>query len=211
MLRVPGMHVDQTRPGRLMLLTVLALAGTLLLAACTSDDEDGGDGAASEASPAATDAATAAPTEEMSSTEEMSDTDGHDETTLSVATEGDLAPYLVGPHGMTLYLFTNDEPGVSNCSGNCAENWPPLTVAAGEEPTAGEGVTGAIGVIEREDGSRQVTYDDMPLYYWARDEAPGDTTGHGVGDVWFVVPPEGDTMSGSQSSTSSDSSGVPGY
>jgi hypothetical protein len=32
----------------------------------------------------------------------------------------------------------------------------------------------------------------MPLYYWAADAKPGDTTGHGVAGVWFVVPPAGD-------------------
>src|SRR5690606_767506 len=103
------------------------------------------------------------------------------------------APYLIGPNGMTLYLFTNDEPGVSNCSGGCAENWPPLVVPEGLEPTAVEGAPGELGVIEREDGlGRQVTYDGMPLYYWASDVLPGDTTGEGVNDVWFVVPPSGD-------------------
>ena len=29
---------------------------------------------------------------------------------------------------MTLYLFTRDEPGVSNCAGDCLVNWPPLLV-----------------------------------------------------------------------------------
>jgi predicted lipoprotein with Yx(FWY)xxD motif len=91
---------------------------------------------------------------------------------------------------MTLYQFANDERDLSNCYDQCAENWPPLLVQPGEVPVAGFGVTGDLGVIERDDETLQVTYDGKPLYYWVNDEAPGDTTGHEVNDVWLVVPPE---------------------
>lgn len=117
-------------------------------------------------------------------------------TTVSVGGNEELGDFLVGPDGMTLYLFTNDEPGVSNCYDQCAVRWPPLLVPAGFEPTAGEGVTGTLGVTERTDGTLQVTYNDMPLYYWINDVAPGDATGQNVGEVWFVVPPEGEMSTG---------------
>ena len=96
--------------------------------------------------------------------------------------------YLVDAAGMTLYIFTNDEPGVSNCSGECLANWPALTVSSMEEITAGEGVDGSrLGAIEAADGSYHVTYDDMPLYYFVADAAPGDITGNEAGGVWFIV------------------------
>jgi len=120
----------------------------------------------------------------------------HQPTTVSVGGNEELGDFLVGPDGMTLYLFTNDEPGVSNCYDQCAVRWPPLLVPAGFEPTAGEGVTGTLGVTERTDGTLQVTYNDMPLYYWINDVAPGDATGQNVGEVWFVVPPEGEMSTG---------------
>ena len=120
----------------------------------------------------------------------------HQPTLLSVGGNEELGPFLVGPDGMTLYLFTNDTPGVSNCYDECAVRWPPLLVPADQEPTVGEGVTGAVGVTERTDGTLQVTYNEMPLYYWIRDVAPGQATGQNVGEVWFVVPPEGEMGSG---------------
>jgi len=96
--------------------------------------------------------------------------------------------YLVGPDGMTLYIFTNDEPGVSNCEGDCLANWPALTAPSLDEITAGEGVNEArLGGIETEDGTYHVTYDDMPLYYFVNDTEVGDITGHEAGDVWFIV------------------------
>jgi predicted lipoprotein with Yx(FWY)xxD motif len=41
------------------------------------------------------------------------------------------------------------------------------------------------------DGRKIVTYKGMPLYYWAADAKPGDATGQNVGEVWFVVAPDG--------------------
>ena len=107
--------------------------------------------------------------------------------TVNVSNEGELAPYLVAANGMTLYIFDNDEPSVSNCYDGCAVNWPPL-VADGD-PVAGDGVSGVLGVTDRTDGTRQVTYNGMPLYFWINDSAPGDTTGHGVNNVWWVAVP----------------------
>ena len=53
----------------------------------------------------------------------------------------------------------------------------------------GDGIVGELGVTKRDDGTFQVAYDGMPLYFWVNDEAPGDTTGHEVNDVWFIVAP----------------------
>ena len=107
---------------------------------------------------------------------------------VRVGNSEELGRFLVGADGMTLYLFTVDEAGTSNCYDQCATNWPPLLVQAGELPVPAQGVTGKLETTERDDGAFQVTYDGQPLYFWANDEVPGDTTGHGVGDVWFVVP-----------------------
>jgi predicted lipoprotein with Yx(FWY)xxD motif len=62
-------------------------------------------------------------------------------------------------------------------------------VQEGEIPVPGAGVTGEFNVTTRDDGAFQVTYNGQPLYFWGKDENPGDTTGHGVNDVWFVVEP----------------------
>ena len=109
---------------------------------------------------------------------------------LAVA-ETDAGPSLVGPNGMTLYVFTQDRDGTSTCNGDCAAAWPPLTVEAGAEVEAGDGVTGELTIIERDDGASQVAYDGMPLYYYSGDSEPGDATGEAVNDVWFIASPEG--------------------
>ena len=86
-----------------------------------------------------------------------------------------------------LYMYTKDTAGVSNCTGDCLKTWPPLVATV--DMLAGAGVPGKLGSIMRADGTKQVTYNDMPLYYWASDTKPGDTTGQGVGGVWFMMSP----------------------
>ncbi len=87
----------------------------------------------------------------------------------------------------TVYTFDSDSPGVSKCSGGCATAWPPLTVATGTTPTGGSGVTGGLGTITRTDGSLQVTYKGLPLYFFHSDSQPGDTKGNYTG--WSLVKP----------------------
>lgn len=82
---------------------------------------------------------------------------------------------------MTLYVFDNDEPGVSNCDGECAVNWPPL--AAPADAVA----TGDFAPIRRSDGTMQWALKGQPLYLWVKDQKPGDVTGDGVGGVWHVA------------------------
>jgi predicted lipoprotein with Yx(FWY)xxD motif len=101
---------------------------------------------------------------------------------------GELGRYLVGPDGRTLYVFLADTtPGSSACLDDCADVWPPLLSEQGGAVVAGPGVDGVFGTIERPDGALQVTYDGQPLYFYVGDRGPGETTGHGVGDIWFVA------------------------
>ncbi len=216
------MNVSARRLG----LAAAVLAAVLLGAAAACDD-GGEDSAATaeatstaaESTAAATGTATAAATAAATATEavETATTAATAEATseASPAAEGatvslggneELGEFLVGPDGMTLYIFTNDEPGVSNCTGGCADNWPPLTVEG--DVSAGEGVTGELDVIEREDGSMQVTYNGQPLYYWANDSESGDATGHEVGGVWFVARADESTASAAGGGSSGND---PGY
>jgi len=108
--------------------------------------------------------------------------------TVLVRTDPALGAYFADPNGMTLYLFTKDTtPNESSCSDECTTNWPPFVAS---EPFALPlGVDGDLTLVQRTDGSTQVAYNGMPLYFFAGDEAAGDTNGQGVGDVWWIVAP----------------------
>ena len=101
-----------------------------------------------------------------------------------------LGTYLIASNGMTLYKYTKDTSGVSNCAGQCAAVWPPYTVASTDSlANIQAGVSGKVGSIVRADGSMQVTYNGAPLYFYNKDSVSGDTNGQNVGGVWFVVTP----------------------
>ncbi len=109
---------------------------------------------------------------------------------VNVGQDASLGSFLVDSKGMTLYIFTKDTANASTCSGTCANNWPPLLTNGA--PVAGSGVNAALlGTITRADGSTQVTYNSMPLYYFAADKAAGDIKGQGVKSVWYVLDPSG--------------------
>lgn len=109
------------------------------------------------------------------------------EGAVKVASDAKLGKYLTDDKGMTLYVFKKDSPGKSACAGPCAEAWP---IFHGEKVSASGGVKAEdFGTITRDDGKKQSTYKGLPLYYWVKDTKPGDTTGHGVKEVWFVATP----------------------
>jgi predicted lipoprotein with Yx(FWY)xxD motif len=92
---------------------------------------------------------------------------------------------LVGANGMTLYTFDKDVAGAgkSVCNGPCAGNWPPLAAAATDA------ASGDWSVIARDDGGRQWAYKGRPVYFWAKDQKPGDRTGDGFNKVWQLARP----------------------
>jgi predicted lipoprotein with Yx(FWY)xxD motif len=180
------------RAGRTMVvgLALIALAG------CGGADDAGGDVGA-DAGTDTTVEETTEPAEEPSEEPMEEPTEGDDGAAAGAVSvevaETDLGEVLVDAEGMTLYMFDPDAQGESTCYDDCATNWPPL-VSEGEA-TVGEGLDEAmLGSVERTDGSMQVTYNDWPLYYWAKDAAAGDVTGQAVGDVWWVVGADGEPI-----------------
>ncbi len=117
---------------------------------------------------------------------------------VQISETADFGAILVNGEGMSLYVFMSDTQGAgtSACSDGCAGIWPPFTVDG--EPVAGEGLDASmLGTITREDGSMQVTYNGWPLYLYAGDTAPGDTTGQGITDeygLWYLIGPDGEVI-----------------
>jgi predicted lipoprotein with Yx(FWY)xxD motif len=109
------------------------------------------------------------------------------------AKSSSLGTFLVDAKGRTLYLWDADHGAKSTCNGECATDWPPLTTKGA--PKAGTGVNASLlGTTKRADGTQEVTYAGHPLYTFAGDTAPGQTTGQGSGAFgapWWVVTPGG--------------------
>jgi predicted lipoprotein with Yx(FWY)xxD motif len=98
--------------------------------------------------------------------------------------------------GKSMYSFAADAKGVSNCSGSCASYWPPVPVT-GSVPKDPQGVTARLGELTRDDGTKQLTVDGMPMYTYVGDSAKGDTSGQGLnqsGGLWWVVATNGSSI-----------------
>jgi predicted lipoprotein with Yx(FWY)xxD motif len=102
---------------------------------------------------------------------------------------GDFGLFLVDADGISLYTYANDTEGLSTCYEECAELAPPLLLGEEEFPSIEAGVTGRLSVTLRDDGSRQVTYNGKPLYYYHEDTEAGQVMGHFRDEEWFVAYP----------------------
>ena len=115
---------------------------------------------------------------------------------LSAAQDAALGTTVVDAKGFTVYRFDKDtaKPPVSNCSGACAKLWPPVKFTKKLKLT---GISrSAIGNIMTKDGICQATINGWPAYTYAKDTAPGQVNGQGVGRTWFAMAPDGSKAGG---------------
>ena len=156
------------------------VAAAVVIAGCGGTSSASGAGTAGKsagyggsASGAPTKAAAGAPTVKLASTK--------------------FGKILVDSHGRTLYDFVADKTMSSTCYGACASLWPPLTVTG--TPKGGPQVRASLlGTTKRTDGTTEVTYNGHPLYYYAGDSRPGQTTGQNInqfGALWYVLTANG--------------------
>jgi predicted lipoprotein with Yx(FWY)xxD motif len=115
---------------------------------------------------------------------------------------------LTDGSGRAVYLWVKDAGGMSACTGACAGAWPPVTTT-GTATASGSAKASDLGTITRSDGSKQVTYDGHPLYYFSGDSGPGTATGQGsdgFGAKWWLVAPTGSDVTASVSALTASSS-----
>jgi predicted lipoprotein with Yx(FWY)xxD motif len=109
-------------------------------------------------------------------------------TTVQISSTAKFGNVMTDSAGMTLYFFASDATGASACTGGCLAAWPVFYKANLNLP-AGLNASD-FGTITRADGSKQTTYKNWPLYYYASDVKAGDINGDLVGGTWFVAKPD---------------------
>jgi predicted lipoprotein with Yx(FWY)xxD motif len=178
-----------------------ALGAALLVAACSS-------AASSSAPPAAAPASPASPAGASPAGSSASSSGG---TVITTATSSG-GTVLASGSGRAIYLWAKDTGDMSNCNGACAGAWPPVTTT-GTATAAGSAKASDIGTITRSDGTKQVTYDGHPLYYFSGDSGPGTASGQGsdaFGAKWWLVAPVGSDVTAAVTTfTAGSSAGAP--
>jgi len=114
---------------------------------------------------------------------------------------------LTDSNGMSLYFFSRDTKDNSACMGGCRDAWPIFYVA--DLTLDSDLESSDFGVITRADGDKQNTYKGWPLYYFANDNAPGDTNGDGVGNNWYIAKPDYSLMYAQAQLIGKDAEGNP--
>ena len=164
-------------------LAALAVAGALALAACGGSSTSSSSGAA--AAPGYGGGAAGA-------------SNGSTAASVVSTKTSSLGTFLVDGQGRTLYLWDADHGPMSTCTAACAQAWPPLTTT-GAPKASGAVKSSLLGTATRADGSREVTYAGHPLYTYAGDTRPGQTTGEGsdsFGAPWWTVTTAGRALQG---------------
>jgi predicted lipoprotein with Yx(FWY)xxD motif len=131
--------------------------------------------------------------------------------TVITTKSGSTGAFLTNASGRAVYLWAKDGMNMSACSGACAAAWPPVP-ATGQLTAAGGAKASDLGTITRSDGTKQVTYDGHPLYYFVGDSAAGQTNGQGsdnFGAPWWLVAPSGSKITGTDTATAAAPAAAP--
>ena len=180
--------------GRRSILGLLAVAA-LAFGACTASTTGSTPQPSTQAPTAVASVEPSAPPSPTASSEETAEPSSSGSSSedypLKAATAAAVGPFLTGEDDKTLYTFKADtkDSGKSTCNGDCATAWPPYVLDTGEKIEAGDGVSGTITMITRDDGTTQVAYNGWPLYYFSGDSKAGDVNGQGIANKWFVAAP----------------------
>jgi predicted lipoprotein with Yx(FWY)xxD motif len=179
-----------------------ALAAAATVAACSSA------GSSSSAAPApASPAGASSPSAAASSPAAAAGASGGTVITTAKSSAGTV---LTTGSGRAVYLWVKDTGDMSNCDGACAGAWPPVTTTA-TATASGGAMASDIGTITRSDGTKQVTYDGHPLYYFSGDSGPGTASGQGsdgFGAKWWLVAPTGSDVTASVSTFTASAQGA---
>jgi predicted lipoprotein with Yx(FWY)xxD motif len=184
---------------RQRILPLAAVAAvTLALSACGGGDGDAGGGYSSSPAPLSAPAQPPADSGDSSGSGGAGSPGGDaapavDGAVLEARLLPELGKVVVDGEGFTLYRFDNDKakPPTATCVDDCATEWPPVVVDPEGKLTLQGVEQSAVGMVQRTDGTSQLTVSGWPVYRFAGDAGAGTATGQGVDGTWFAVTPNG--------------------
>jgi predicted lipoprotein with Yx(FWY)xxD motif len=111
---------------------------------------------------------------------------------------------LADPQGRTLYTAAVEEGGTILCVDACTSFWEPVLASPAEADEAATELGADLSVLKRPEGGQQLTFDGLPLYTFAEEDA-GQLEGDGFVDdfqgthfEWQAARTDGDSGSNTQ-------------
>jgi predicted lipoprotein with Yx(FWY)xxD motif len=108
--------------------------------------------------------------------------------TVNIAPNLLFGNYLVDGRGRTLYYTLSDKPNYSNLPDEALSSWPVFYIGNILVPPSLN--TAEFGTYTRDNNVKQTTFRGYPLYYFFQDLKAGDTLGHKLNGVWFIINPD---------------------
>jgi predicted lipoprotein with Yx(FWY)xxD motif len=111
---------------------------------------------------------------------------------------------LADSAGKTLYSAAVEKGGKIHCVDACLSFWDPMLASSADAKKAAGELDAKLGVVKRPDGKQQLTFDGLPLYTFAEEDA-GKLEGDGFVDDFQGTHFEWEAARTSGGSPSSDS------
>ncbi|WP_315124034.1 c-type cytochrome [Comamonas antarctica] len=113
--------------------------------------------------------------------------------TLVQGKTASMGKLVAAANGQTVYALLTDSQKADEkaaplaaCDKACQSQFTPVK-AVGAKPQGWLLAQGLVGAVKRADGTLQATFNGLPLYTFAGDQAAGDVNGQGFNKVAYVV------------------------
>jgi predicted lipoprotein with Yx(FWY)xxD motif len=124
---------------------------------------------------------------------------------------------LADSEGRTLYTAAVEQGGKILCVDACTSFWEPVVASQADADKAAAELDADLGVVDRPEGDQQLSFNGLPLYTFAEEDA-GQLEGDGFVDdfqethfEWEAARADGDSGSSGSNAPNDDSGGGYGY
>lgn len=103
------------------------------------------------------------------------------------AINGNAVHVLMTNKGFAVYYYKPDTMNMATCTGQCAQDWPPVLAPQGMMTISSSMMLPKNLSVHQTANGPQVFYDGHALYTYAADKQPDIATGRGQDSQWYLV------------------------
>ncbi len=107
--------------------------------------------------------------------------------TGKAAINGQTVDLLLTNKNFAVYYYKPDTAFKSTCTGQCAQDWPPVLATQGMMTVSSSVPLPKQLAVRQTPNGAQVFYDGHALYTYAADTQPANATGRGQDMQWYLV------------------------
>ena len=121
----------------------------------------------------------------ISCEKEIEDPVMEEDLKIEIKTDATFGNYLTTSTGKTLYFYSRDLEGLSNCVDDCLDEWTAVGISEDLPATS----SNEFGLVRRENGFVQLTFKGWPLYT-RNTESENEITADNQDGEWYLAKPD---------------------